>query len=74
MGFTAVFLGIVLIIAVAYFVARWRLKKKKEALIHFSCPACRQKLLYRADQAGRRGMCTRCGKQLVFPALPKAPK
>ena len=56
---------IVLLVAGIFVWLRWR--PREESFLVFRCPRCDQKLRYLASKAGRRGMCTRCGRNSVLP-------
>lgn len=55
--------------------AFWYLRSqpgKEEPSYYFKCPGCKQKLKYRARQAGHEGMCPRCSQRLTFPKVVPA--
>src|SRR5216110_311578 len=50
-----------------------RLRRTDEGTyLVFRCPRCDQKLRYLASKAGRRGMCTRCGRNSILPTDSEA--
>jgi hypothetical protein len=51
----------------------WRARRNRpvEALHFFRCPACHQKVRYRASKAGRPAMCPRCLEKWTLPDSPK---
>jgi hypothetical protein len=60
----------VLLAGAGYFWLRARQAPAVEKEYYFNCPNCRQRLRYRAKQAGHAGQCPRCRKQLTFPKKP----
>lgn len=64
--------GLVVLVAVIYFVARL-LGVRKTVIHHARCPApgCGQKVRYVPARAGQPVMCPRCKKQFNLPATPQ---
>ncbi len=52
-----------------YLLARWRglRRAREEAFLHFRCPQCRRRLRFQARQAGHKGQCSHCGRDVTFP-------
>jgi ribosomal protein S27E len=44
-----------------------RLRAAAASFLHFRCPGCKRRLRFLARQAGHRGECSHCGRELVFP-------
>ena len=61
---------IVLLVGGIFAWLRWR--PREETFLVFRCPRCDQKLRYLASKAGRRGMCTRCGRNSILPTDSEA--
>jgi DNA-directed RNA polymerase subunit RPC12/RpoP len=40
---------------------------RHEEAHYLNCPHCRQRISFRARQAGHEGRCRRCGNGFVFP-------
>src|SRR5690242_14943569 len=57
-----------LAVAVTLYVPRLRRRPADEPVGHCRCPHCRQKLCYRAGQAGRKTLCPRCVRTFNVPA------
>ena len=58
--------GVVAIGGAGYWFLRPR-AAKEEVVLYFNCRACGRKLKYRPHQAGHKGQCPSCRKDLVFP-------
>jgi rRNA maturation endonuclease Nob1 len=39
---------------------------------HFRCPGCRRRLRYKEPQAGHKGECSNCGRELIFPPVSES--
>jgi predicted RNA-binding Zn-ribbon protein involved in translation (DUF1610 family) len=52
-----------------YLLARLRGQRraKDEEFLHFRCTGCGRRLRFRARQAGHKGQCSHCGKDVNFP-------
>lgn len=72
MSFLAIILVVfIAVLAAANVYAYWRSRPgPPETLYYFKCPKCRQRLRYRARQAGNPGMCRRCKEKWTFPPVP----
>jgi len=65
-------ISLTVLLAIANLVAwfRSRPSRRTEPVYHFNCPACNQRLRYRARQVGNPGQCPRCKKRWTFPPVP----
>lgn len=46
--------------------------KPEEAFSHFRCPKCRRRLRYLERQVGRKGKCSNCGGEVIFPPISQS--
>jgi rRNA maturation endonuclease Nob1 len=46
--------------------------KKEEPYYHFRCVGCKRRIRFRARQAGHKGNCSNCGRDLVFPPISES--
>lgn len=54
---------------------RWLAKRRaneRDTYHHFKCKGCQRRLRYQAHQVGRKGKCSNCGKDIVFPPLSES--
>jgi len=50
----------------------WRSRKNKEVPHHYlNCKNCKQRIKYKATQAGHKGACPRCKNHFTFPFSPE---
>jgi hypothetical protein len=73
----AVGVGVLVLAGIGFVVLRVNRRPKEEPVLHFNCPGCRQRLSYRARQAGHKGQCPRCKRAINFPLAagkPASPK
>jgi hypothetical protein len=72
----AVAVGVLVLAVGGFVVLRANRRPKEEPILHFTCPGCRQRLGYRARQAGHKGQCPRCKRPITFPVAgkPASPK
>jgi hypothetical protein len=41
--------------------------REDDSFYHFRCPKCKRRLRYLARQVGRKGKCSNCAGEVVFP-------
>ncbi len=72
--FLLVAVAILFLVGGGYFFLRWRQfhQKGEESYYHFRCPGCSRRLRYQAQQVGRKGQCSNCGREIIFPALKQS--
>lgn len=57
--------AVILIAGIVLFLMRR--KKEDDAFYHFRCPKCKRRLRYLSKQVGRKGKCSNCASEVVFP-------
>ena len=45
---------------------------KEIQFFHFRCPGCHRRLRYKEQQAGHKGECSNCGRELLFPPVSES--
>lgn len=55
-----------LVAGVVLFFVRMR-NKEDDSFYHFRCPKCKRRLRYLSKQVGRKGKCSNCAGEVVFP-------
>lgn len=47
-------------------------KAADETFHHFRCANCKRRIRYLAKQVGRKGECSNCGKEVLFPPVSQS--
>jgi hypothetical protein len=60
-------------LAGGFLLARRLLRRREDrTFYHFRCPGCQRRLRFQARQVGHKGQCSKCGRDLTFPAVSQA--
>lgn len=60
-------IGVVVVGGVGVLLLMRRRKTEDDSFYHFRCPKCKRRLRYQARQVGRKGKCSNCASDVVFP-------
>lgn len=41
--------------------------REDDSFYHFRCPKCKRRLRYMSKQVGRKGKCSNCAVEVIFP-------
>jgi hypothetical protein len=63
----AAFVLVAAVVAGCLHSIRRRSRQKEPAYNHFRCSGCKRRLRYLTRQAGHRGRCPTCKRELTFP-------
>jgi transposase-like protein len=63
----AIILGGVIVLGLAVLLFTRLSATLGEAVFHFRCPGCHQRIRYTAHRVGQRARCPHCNKAFVFP-------
>lgn len=67
-----VIVGVLAALGVGVFLFLRGKPQHEEAYSHFRCPKCRRRLRYISRQVGRKGKCSNCGGDVLFPPLSQS--
>ena len=67
-----VVVGVLAVLAVGVFLFLRGRTQQEEAFSHFRCPKCSRRLRYQSRQVGRKGKCSNCGSDVIFPPLSQS--
>jgi hypothetical protein len=58
----------------AYLLSRLKAgrRARAEEVYHFRCGGCKRRLRFLARQVGRKGKCSHCGHDVVFPPVSQS--
>lgn len=60
-------IGAVVLVGVVVVLLLRRRKTVDDSFYHFRCPKCRRRLRYQSRQVGRKGKCSNCAGEVIFP-------